>query len=93
VRPEGLCEWKNCSTCYKYLPECFKGMNVKHCSCDTKHVLLLGPPKNMKLYFSVSVSQRSITYASLEGVRGEGGVVEGYRTVILYCLGEGGVRG
>ena len=40
------------------------------------------------LYFSVSLSQRSITYASLEDVRG-GEVVESYRTVILYCNGEG----
>jgi hypothetical protein len=36
-------------------------------------VLLLGPKKNYEtLYFSVSLSQRSITYASLEDVRAEG---------------------
>jgi hypothetical protein len=35
----------------------------------------------MKLYFSVSLSQRSKTYASLEDVRGSSGVV--------YCSGEG----
>jgi hypothetical protein len=59
-----------------------KEVDVKHyCSCDTKHVLLLGPKKYETLYFSVSLSQRSITYASLEDVRGSSGVV--------YCSGEG----
>jgi hypothetical protein len=64
---------KTCSTWYTYLPECFKEVDVKRgCSCDTKHVLLLGPKKYETLYFSVSLSQRSITYASLEDVRGMG---------------------
>jgi len=73
-------------------------VDVKHyCSCDTKHVIILGQKKKKyeTLYFSVSLSQRSITYASLEDVRGEEewwrGTEQSYYTAVarvwmkLYC--------